>query len=219
MSLTAFALNCTLKTSKTEEKSSTDKLLADLMAALKPHGIAGEVVRALDYEIKPGVLSDTGEGDEWPELRRKIIAADLFILGLPICSASHQAWPNEFWSAWMLVWTRRTTKAACLRAERSRLSRSSATKTVPTIVMPRAFRRSASPASIGRRGDRRRKLCRPAPDSNGCLGYARDGGVPCCTSRAEPEGQSVSGRRRLILFLGEWLMRRLFGVRAALLLL
>ena len=55
MSLNAFALNCTLKTSKTEEKSSTDKLLADLMAALKLHGVAGEIVRALDFEIKPGV--------------------------------------------------------------------------------------------------------------------------------------------------------------------
>lgn len=84
MPLNAFALNCTLKTSKTEEKSSTDKLLTDLMAALKPHGVAGEVVRALDYEIRPGVLSDMGEGDEWPGLRQKIMAADIFILGLPI---------------------------------------------------------------------------------------------------------------------------------------
>ena len=36
--LTAFALNCTLKSSKAEEKSSTDKLIADMLAAMKPHG-------------------------------------------------------------------------------------------------------------------------------------------------------------------------------------
>lgn len=84
MPLKAFAINCTLKTSATEDKSSTDKLLHDLMSALKPHDVVGHIVRALDYEIKPGVLSDMGEGDDWPALRRMIIEADIFVLGLPI---------------------------------------------------------------------------------------------------------------------------------------
>jgi len=82
--LTAFALNCTLKTSTDDEKSSTDKMLGDLLGALKPHGVAGEIVRALDHDIRPGVLSDMGNGDGWPALRQKIIDADIFILGLPI---------------------------------------------------------------------------------------------------------------------------------------
>ncbi|QPC91592.1 flavodoxin family protein [Mesorhizobium sp. INR15] len=84
MSLTAFALNCTLKTSADSEKSSTDRLLGDLMAAMVPHGVKGEISRALDYDVKPGVLSDMGDGDDWPELRKKIVGADIFILGLPI---------------------------------------------------------------------------------------------------------------------------------------
>ncbi|TPL84428.1 NAD(P)H-dependent oxidoreductase [Mesorhizobium sp. B2-3-13] len=84
MPLTAFAINCSLKASDDREKSSTDKLIADLLAALKPHGVEGEVVRALDHDIKPGVLSDMGKGDNWPGLREKILAADIFILGLPI---------------------------------------------------------------------------------------------------------------------------------------
>ncbi|TPJ39594.1 flavodoxin family protein [Mesorhizobium sp. B2-5-13] len=84
MSLTAFSINCSLKASDDREKSSTDKLIADLLAALKPHGVEGEVVRALDHDIKPGVLSDMGKGDNWPGLREKILAADIFILGLPI---------------------------------------------------------------------------------------------------------------------------------------
>jgi multimeric flavodoxin WrbA len=82
--LGAFALNCSLKDSRASEKSSTDKMIADLFAALEPHGVVGTVERAVDYNIKPGVLSDEGEGDEWPELREKILAADIFILGTPI---------------------------------------------------------------------------------------------------------------------------------------
>lgn len=84
MSLTAFALNCSLKAPNDDEKSSTDRLLADLLAALVPHGVKGEIVRALEYDIKPGVLSDMGKGDAWPQLRQKIVSADIFVLGLPI---------------------------------------------------------------------------------------------------------------------------------------
>ncbi|MES0201904.1 flavodoxin family protein [Mesorhizobium australicum] len=73
-----------MKASGDKEKSSTDKIIADLLAALKPHGVEGKVVRALDHDIKPGVLSDMGKGDDWPGLREKILAADIFILGLPI---------------------------------------------------------------------------------------------------------------------------------------
>jgi multimeric flavodoxin WrbA len=84
MSLTAFAINCSLKASGDKEQSSTDKLIADLLTALQPRGVTGEVVRALDHDIKPGVLSDMGKGDEWPALRQKIVDADIFVLGLPI---------------------------------------------------------------------------------------------------------------------------------------
>ena len=82
--LSAFALNCSLKASDDSETSSTDKMLADLLAAFAPHGVTGEVVRALDHDIKPGVESYMGEGDDWPALREKIVASDIFILGTPI---------------------------------------------------------------------------------------------------------------------------------------
>ena len=83
--LTAFALNCSLKTSGADEKSSTDRLLSDLIAALGKHAVtAGKIVRAADKNIKPGVLSDEGRGDDWPDIREKIVAADIFLLGLPI---------------------------------------------------------------------------------------------------------------------------------------
>jgi multimeric flavodoxin WrbA len=83
-SLTAFALNCSLKPSSADESSSTDKMLADLLDAFAPHGVTGEIVRALDHDVKPGVESDMGEGDGWPAVREKIIAADIFVLGTPI---------------------------------------------------------------------------------------------------------------------------------------
>ncbi|MCO6387632.1 flavodoxin family protein [Aliihoeflea sp. 40Bstr573] len=82
--LTAFALNCSLKPSSAAETSSTDKMLADLLDAFEPHDVTGEIVRALDHDIKPGVESDMGEGDGWPAIREQIIAADIFILGTPI---------------------------------------------------------------------------------------------------------------------------------------
>ena len=82
--LTAFALNCSLKSSSDEERSSTDKMIADLLAALARYEVTGEVVRAADHDIKPGVLSDMGKGDAWPALREKVLAADILILGTPI---------------------------------------------------------------------------------------------------------------------------------------
>lgn len=82
--LTAFALNCSLKRSESDEKSSTDKIIADLFAELEPHGVSGSIERAADYNILPGVSSDEGDGDQWPGLREKILAADIFVLGTPI---------------------------------------------------------------------------------------------------------------------------------------
>ena len=82
--LKVFALNCSLKPSSADETSSTDKMLGDLLAALKPYHVSGEIVRVADHDVKPGVETDMGDGDEWPALREKIVAADIFILGMPI---------------------------------------------------------------------------------------------------------------------------------------
>lgn len=82
--LRAFALNCSLKASSASEKSSTDKMINDIFNALARHGVTGSVERAADFDIKPGVTSDEGGGDQWPELRRRVLDADIFVLGLPI---------------------------------------------------------------------------------------------------------------------------------------
>jgi multimeric flavodoxin WrbA len=82
MALKALAFNCTLKASPAP--SSTERLLRELLDALAEHSVEGEVVRAVDYDIKPGVSSDEGPGDDWPQLRKRVLAADILIVGSPI---------------------------------------------------------------------------------------------------------------------------------------
>lgn len=82
MELSAIALNCSLKSG--DAPSSTDKLLREVLAELAQHDVAGEILRVADFDVKPGVTSDEGEGDAWPQIRRRIIAADILVLGTPI---------------------------------------------------------------------------------------------------------------------------------------
>jgi multimeric flavodoxin WrbA len=82
--LKAIALNCTLKSARGREKSSTDVLLQQILDALEKHNVKGEIVRVVDHNIKPGVKADEGKGDDWPKLRKRILAANILIVGTPI---------------------------------------------------------------------------------------------------------------------------------------
>jgi multimeric flavodoxin WrbA len=84
MPLTALALNCTLKTKAAEEASSTDRMLKLLAACMKPLGVETEFLQLADHDIKPGVTSDEGDGDAWPGIRRKILDANILVMGTPI---------------------------------------------------------------------------------------------------------------------------------------
>ena len=85
MPLTAIALNCTLKPSSGDESSSTDKMIGLIAAALKERGVTlTETIRVADRNVKPGVTSDEGAGDDWPAIRGRILDADILILGTPI---------------------------------------------------------------------------------------------------------------------------------------
>jgi multimeric flavodoxin WrbA len=85
VALTAIAINCSLKPSEGEEASSTDKMIGLLVSELKKKGVEfKETLRVADYDVKPGVTSDEGDGDQWPELRRRILSADILIFGTPI---------------------------------------------------------------------------------------------------------------------------------------
>ena len=84
MALAAIALNCTLKRSG-GEPSSTDKMIELIAGELRAHGVElKETIRVADYDVKPGVTSDEGEGDAWPDIRRRILDSDILIFGTPI---------------------------------------------------------------------------------------------------------------------------------------
>ncbi|WP_396656968.1 flavodoxin family protein [Microbacterium sp.] len=79
--VTALALNCTLKPSP--EPSSTSVLLHQVLDALAEHGASGEQVRVVDHDVRPGVDKDMGDGDQWPQLRERVLAADILLFGTP----------------------------------------------------------------------------------------------------------------------------------------
>jgi multimeric flavodoxin WrbA len=79
--LTALALVCSLKPSP--EPSSSDKLAREVMSELGRHGVAGDIVRVVDHDIRPGVQTDMGDGDAWPALRDRVLAADLLVFVTP----------------------------------------------------------------------------------------------------------------------------------------
>lgn len=82
--LKVFGFNCSLKDLRASENSSTDVLMQQMFDALADLGATGEFVRAADFNIRPGVKSDEGKGDDWPDLRKRMLAADIVIIGTPI---------------------------------------------------------------------------------------------------------------------------------------
>ena len=55
---------------------------------MQHHGVKTEVLRAVDYDLAPGVYPDmTKKGaskDDWPKLSKKIFAADILVIASPI---------------------------------------------------------------------------------------------------------------------------------------
>jgi multimeric flavodoxin WrbA len=80
-SLHALALVCSLK--RSPEPSSSEKLAREVLAALAEQGASHEVVRVVDHDVKPGVQVDMGDGDEWPQIREKLLAADILVFATP----------------------------------------------------------------------------------------------------------------------------------------
>jgi multimeric flavodoxin WrbA len=84
VSLNAIAINCSLKKSS-GEPSSTDSMIGLVAAKFSEHDVQlVETIRIADHNVPPGVKSDEGDGDEWPDIRRRILAADILIFGTPI---------------------------------------------------------------------------------------------------------------------------------------
>ena len=81
-SLRAVGLVCSLKPSPAE--SSSGLMTDHVFEQLRAQGVECEAVRCADYDIAPGVEADMGSGDQWPQIREKVLAADILVLSSPI---------------------------------------------------------------------------------------------------------------------------------------
>src|SRR5699024_10026262 len=80
--LRALVLVCTLKPSPSDPTS--DLLRRQVLTALDEPGVAGVVVRVVDHDVRFGVTKDEGDGDEWPQIREKMLASDILVVATPI---------------------------------------------------------------------------------------------------------------------------------------
>ncbi len=77
----AVALSCTLN--PTPATSNTEALTHVLLDALGRQGVETELIRVVDHDVRPGVESDMGDGDEWPAIRQRIVTSEILVLASP----------------------------------------------------------------------------------------------------------------------------------------
>lgn len=77
----ALVLNCTLK--PTPDASNTQVLTDVVIDALREHDVDVETIRVADLNVPPGVVTDLGDGDEWPSVHRLLTASDILIIATP----------------------------------------------------------------------------------------------------------------------------------------
>jgi multimeric flavodoxin WrbA len=82
MTLRAVMLNCTLK--RSPEVSNTEALMRKVVEWWDTMDVETDIVRVVDHRIPFGVTSDEGEGDEWPGILERVLAADIICIGTPI---------------------------------------------------------------------------------------------------------------------------------------
>jgi multimeric flavodoxin WrbA len=80
--LTCLVLTCTLKPSPAD--SSSELLGSQVLEAFAGLGVRGSMERVVDHDVRFGVTTDEGDGDEWPTLREKVLEADVLVVVTPI---------------------------------------------------------------------------------------------------------------------------------------
>lgn len=84
--LRAIFINTSLTPSP--KLSHTETLMTQSQAIMKAQGVTVESVRAVDYELAPGVEADMTEHgferDDWPKLYARVKQADILVIGSPI---------------------------------------------------------------------------------------------------------------------------------------
>lgn len=83
--LTALFINCSIKKDKTS--SHTQRLMNRAAGVMEHEGVSVEHLYVLDHQVAFGMIKDgTAEGqtDDWPEIQKKIMKADILVIGTPI---------------------------------------------------------------------------------------------------------------------------------------
>jgi multimeric flavodoxin WrbA len=81
--LKVLVLNASLKHG--EEPSNTEEVAQLVIEKMKGHAdIEHEVIRLSDSNLPVGLKYDLGDGDEWPGIVDKMIAADVILFATPI---------------------------------------------------------------------------------------------------------------------------------------
>lgn len=82
----ALFINCSIK--KDSKGSHTLKLINRVAGIMREQGVEVEILNLLDYDVAFGMEKDLTEHgyakDDWPKIQKKIMAADILVLGSPI---------------------------------------------------------------------------------------------------------------------------------------
>lgn len=137
--LKAIALNCSLK--RSQQPSSTDKLLGEIAQELRAKDVETEILRVVDFDVKPGVSSDEGDGDQWPQLRARIVESDILLLGTPVWLGQPSSVVKRVLERLDAFLGETDDAGTCPLTARSRPLRWSATRTARTTCAPSCSRR------------------------------------------------------------------------------
>ena len=77
----ALFVSCTLK--KSPEPSNTELLARVVAEALEERGVDVGHVRLADLDVPPGVVTDLGGGDRWPQVHARLLDAEILVVVTP----------------------------------------------------------------------------------------------------------------------------------------
>jgi multimeric flavodoxin WrbA len=73
-----------LGTLKRSGLSNTETLCEFLAGRMEREGVRSEIIKLVEHRVLPGTYSDMGEGDEWPNILRRVLDSDIIILATPV---------------------------------------------------------------------------------------------------------------------------------------
>lgn len=80
-----------LGTLKKTGLSNTETLCEFLSGRMEGSGIPTEIIKLVDRRVLPGTYSDVGEGDEWPNVLRRLLDSEIVILATPVWWGNHSS--------------------------------------------------------------------------------------------------------------------------------